>query len=272
MRRNFTLSIAIVLPAILASFSHAQDAGPVIVIDFRNGASDTGSSLDDATLNGIFADPNAEVLERSGIPFSVPVVEDDREGDEQLHLTVNSFTGTDNPTINTGIASLGLGINSGGFGDSFVAFDADFNESLTISFSQDLFIQEVDLVGLDAIVEDEVFSFGGTLITDPPPSSIADVTSLITDDDPDGMFLAAGETLLLEATVGDVGIQAITVQISSAMLLGDVDLDGVVSFSDISPFISVLSSGSFQAEADINGSGMVDFADISPFISLLSSN
>ena len=56
----------------------------------------------------------------------------------------------------------------------------------------------------------------------------------------------------------------------SSFLLGDVNRDGTVDFFDISPFISVLSAGSFQAEADINGDGMVDFFDISPFIGLLS--
>ena len=76
MRRNFTLSSAIALSAIMASFSYAQDAGPVIEIDLRDGASDTGNSLDDATLDGAVVDPDAEVIERTGIPFSVPVVED----------------------------------------------------------------------------------------------------------------------------------------------------------------------------------------------------
>ena len=52
--------------------------------------------------------------------------------------------------------------------------------------------------------------------------------------------------------------------------LGDVNRDGVVSFSDIAPFISALSTGEFQAEADIDRSGEVNFSDISPFIQILS--
>ena len=55
------------------------------------------------------------------------------------------------------------------------------------------------------------------------------------------------------------------------VLLGDVNLDGVVDFFDISPFIDRLSSGTFQAEADIDGNGVVDFFDISPFIDILAS-
>ena len=52
---------------------------------------------------------------------------------------------------------------------------------------------------------------------------------------------------------------------------GDVNLDGVVNFLDISPFIGVLSGGDPQAEADCNRDGMVNFLDISPFIVALTN-
>ena len=52
--------------------------------------------------------------------------------------------------------------------------------------------------------------------------------------------------------------------------LGDVNLDGDVNFLDISPFIGVLSSQGFQAEADCDENGVVNFLDISPFIQILS--
>ena len=55
------------------------------------------------------------------------------------------------------------------------------------------------------------------------------------------------------------------------VLLGDVNQDGSVDFLDISPFIGVLSSNGFQAEADINEDGEVNFLDISPFIGVLSN-
>ena len=56
----------------------------------------------------------------------------------------------------------------------------------------------------------------------------------------------------------------------ATILLGDVNRDGAVNFSDISPFISALSTGELQAEADIDENGVVDFLDISPFIAILS--
>ena len=73
-------------------------------------------------------------------------------------------------------------------------------------------------------------------------------------DDEDGL----GPRLLLELNeVPDV-------------LLGDVNLDEVVDFFDISPFIEILSAGGNQLEADMDQNGVVDFFDITPFISVLS--
>ena len=62
------------------------------------------------------------------------------------------------------------------------------------------------------------------------------------------------------------------ISVTVETLLGDVNLDGVVNFLDISPFIAILTSGTFQAEADCNESGTVDFLDISPFIAILTGS
>ena len=63
----------------------------------------------------------------------------------------------------------------------------------------------------------------------------------------------------------------IRLRVVSTALLGDVNLDGVVDYLDISPFILFLSTNGLQEEADINQDGFVNFLDISPFIVLLSS-
>ena len=52
--------------------------------------------------------------------------------------------------------------------------------------------------------------------------------------------------------------------------LGDVDQDGAVDFSDIAPFIEVLTTGGFLEQADCNQDGAVDFLDITSFIAILS--
>jgi len=56
----------------------------------------------------------------------------------------------------------------------------------------------------------------------------------------------------------------------TVLVLGDVNLDGAVTFADIPAFIAVLQSGEFQAEADTDLSGAVDFGDIPTFIAILS--
>ena len=68
------------------------------------------------------------------------------------------------------------------------------------------------------------------------------------------------------------GVQQMKVEIFGAFsldslsvndfLLGDVNRDGVVNFLDISPFISLLSTGDFQNEADMNGDGKSIFSTL----------
>ena len=58
--------------------------------------------------------------------------------------------------------------------------------------------------------------------------------------------------------------------LAGPILLGDVNLDVVVDFLDISPFIEALTSGNYQHEVDCDQNGIVDFFDISPFIAILS--
>ena len=54
-------------------------------------------------------------------------------------------------------------------------------------------------------------------------------------------------------------------------LLGDINRDEVIDFSDIAPFIELLLNPFvFRDEADINQDGEINFSDIAPFIMLLS--
>ena len=59
---------------------------------------------------------------------------------------------------------------------------------------------------------------------------------------------------------------------ASEVLLGDVNLDGAVNLLDVDPFVELVSTGVFQAEADINEDGFVDLLDVQPFVDLLSNN
>jgi len=81
-----------------------------------------------------------------------------------------------------------------------------------------------------------------------------------------------GVSFRLRSASGNVAFD--NVEISSVpepsdVVLGDVDQNGVVDFADIPPFIELLVSREFQAEADTNEDGVVDFSDIPPFIAIL---
>ena len=55
---------------------------------------------------------------------------------------------------------------------------------------------------------------------------------------------------------------------TQTVLLGDINLDGVVDLLDVAPFIDVLNSMTYQAEADVNQDGIVNLLDVAPFVEL----
>ena len=111
------------------------------------------------------------------------------------------------------------------------AFDAVFLESALILFSQDHFIEEIDLQSLDGVGgATDVFRVGDIFIND-SQTGTDDVFSFINADNPYGLFLGAGQTLLLEATSGEVALQTLAVQITAipepSSMLGLMGLAGL---------------------------------------------
>ncbi len=108
----------------------------------------------------------------------------------------------------------------------------------------------------------------GPAFTTPSSSGEWQETTRLWESDTDIAFIE-----LVNTTSQFVGNDFAVDDISFAeapILLGDINLDGVINFSDISPFIAILTAQGFQDEADIDGNGTVNFLDISPFINLLS--
>ena len=68
---------------------------------------------------------------------------------------------------------------------------------------------------------------------------------------------------------GDEGDIAINGSFAAGFLLGDVNGDGNVDLLDVQPFVNLLQSGGYQAEADINRDGVVNLLDVDPFVTLL---
>ena len=113
----------------------------------------------------------------------------------------------------------------------------------------------LDLVSYDAGTEDGVgFSLNNSATT--PQLNIANLDSA----EPNGSLFGVGSLARLTLTLTQ-----------PAPILGDVNCDGLVDFSDINPFIAVLISGVYQAKADVDQNEVVDFSDIPPFIAILIS-
>ena len=66
------------------------------------------------------------------------------------------------------------------------------------------------------------------------------------------------------------GIDNLTFGLVESELLGDVNCDGVVNLLDVSPFVDLISTDSYELKADINQDGVVNLLDVAPFIDLLS--
>ena len=123
-------------------------------------------------------------------------------------------------------------------------------------FATEFFIDgtEVEFAGLDMLfIENRNFQLSGTFADGSTFQYF--VGSSFTGD----LRVSADATLQLNLAEA----------ILEPTLLGDVNLDGIVNFLDIAPFVSVLTATGFQAEADIDQSGEVNFLDISPFVDIL---
>ena len=164
----------------------------------------------------------------------------------------------------------GLGINTDG---SDTARNFDPGEGWEFTFNTDVQLQDIQLADTDAGgtltissdsfpdivlagVLDGVNDLGDTAV---PANALVSISYSHTD--PEG----AGPRII-SLSVGQIETEDDG--------HGDVNLDGIVNFLDISPFITVLAAGGSPAQesqADCNGDGTVSFLDISPFIVALTN-
>jgi hypothetical protein len=75
---------------------------------------------------------------------------------------------------------------------------------------------------------------------------------------------------LVISYIGGDGNDVTLTAMDKGVLIGDVNLDGVVDLLDVDPFVALLANGGYLAEADIDQDGDVDLLDVDPFVALLS--
>ena len=84
--------------------------------------------------------------------------------------------------------------------------------------------------------------------------------------DPEGLMGSASRVTSREG--GNAAKLIIT--FSGDVLIGDINMDGDVNLLDVAPFVDLISTGTFQAEADINDDGDVNLLDVAGFVELLA--
>ena len=101
-----------------------------------------------------------------------------------------------------------------------------------------------------------------------PGQRSVDVTATILSDVDLDSEIALLVSPTANGTENNVGAW---VRIAADSLLGDANQNGSVDFLDISPFIGLLASNTYLAQADCNQDGVLNFLDIAPFITILAA-
>jgi len=171
--------------------------------------------------------------------------------DDQSDTDVFSFTVGQDGTVSILLDTLGESYQAGG---------QDQDNQITFDTSErvDLALELLDTDGQTVLANSDSGGFGDdeTLSEVTLDSSGTYFVRITGVDNPDALTL-------------DTQFYGLAVEFE-AIRLGDVNLDGVVNFLDISPFILILAVGDFQEEADVNQDGTVNFLDISAFINIFA--
>ena len=229
MRRNFIWSSAIALAVAISSVSYAD----VIEFSFEDRGSSFitpstetfGSQIENTELAGLVANPVTITLnpDTGGSPDATS----GDTGDARLvplQITAIAGTGTgatahfNGGSTEFGIDSIGANPIGGTASDSSTRLDADFDESFTLSFSEDLFFREIDLTSLSGsdVFSIQVAGSSPILIAngDADTSDRFDFSGGTAPSGTPGLFIAAGTGVEFRATVGSVGLDNLVLEIA----------------------------------------------------------
>ena len=133
----------------------------------------------------------------------------------------------------------------------------------------------LDLISVDSDPQNSFLTFSGSLFENLPADESIDLS---IEGTPADLGAGSAEFVLHVSDEQIPGAEPqdlqliVSYDVVANFLHGDVDMNGVVDFSDIAPFIGILQSGTFLEEADCNQDGVVTFADIPAFIGILQSS
>ena len=283
----------VVVASCFGLMNAACSADVTLMVDFTgidNGAGPSGgaaatapdfaandSAIDpDAIVNIFNADTEIPGASMAGVSFvaDFSIVGTDSgttPGTITSSVAISTVNGSFNASPSGPFGSISVPPSGDPILTDYIYANSDNNFTATIDTSAIVAGSTVKLVvyshgDRDDQVADLILNVNGTITTS-PVTSMAQPFQTFTFTQPSGVSS-------LDLTIDNAGegsafavLNGFSItSIEPAVLKGDVNLDDVVNFGDIPPFITVLQSGNFQPEADLNCNEVVDFDDIPLFI------
>ena len=259
----FKTSMMVAVAMVYSSVASAQ--APILfnfdsteAVESLSGQIGAGLTVDGITLSTLAEGPEFAASQPTGEIISLQTNINDV-------VVTNAGLGIDNQTISDGEFEMLFGDNNE---DAFISF----NESLTISFDAAVVVTSIDFFGIAGgeVVTVIVDGFDPFEFSNGPNDIFANPFGAVT--------IPAGTDISFSLTASDAGddnrfvFTNIEVVAAGSVLLGDANCDNVVDFIDIGPFVTLLATQGFKAQADIDGNGMVNFLDIGPFVAILTNS
>ena len=270
----------------IETFTVLDSAGQEVLFDFRSSAGnglagsgepnftnlDPGRTGEFASVDGLaltLVDITAPEYDLTGaVPVEIGTLSGAAGDNVLTNVSGQGALGIQNPSIgNTDFDLIGEGTESS---------DINPGETVTFTFDQDVVFTSIELESVEADDTFDVLVDGVAVLQTTGDDAFLDDLGGLS-----GLMIPAGSEItfavggILNSTASglpstSIRIETFTVEIDGSKLLGDVNLDGVVDFFDIQPFIDLLATQTFQCEGDIDEDGDVTFFDIQPFINILA--
>ena len=195
----------------------------------------------------------------------------DGDGSGQCYLTGNAAGNSDIDNGTTVLTSPVMdGVGSGNAVAAFINYHRWYSNDIGNAPASDIFVIEISNDNGQNWTELETVGPDGNEVSGGWFYKSFNIADFVTPTSEMRIRFTAsdlGDGSVVEAAVD--GVEIMLVECDQEVLHGDVNLDGVVNLLDVGPFIDLLSTGDYQAEADVNKDGMVNLLDVQPFIDAL---
>jgi hypothetical protein len=202
-----------------------------------------------------------------------PSEDAEENGNGFCYVTDNGNFGGTNTDVDNGstvLTSPVLDATAEGDQEAYIAYYRWYSNTFGNAPLADVFVVDISNDGGSSWVNLETVGPGGPEVSGGWIRKQFRISDFVTPTNNMRLRFNAsdlGDGSVVEAAVD--GFQVLYFECDEPVVLGDVNLDGVVNLLDVAPFVELLSSGVYQAEADTNMDGVVNLLDVDSFVDLL---